>query len=72
MSDQEESDAEDDSIIPNTQMSKGSRHTQEAVDQRLSNHHPEQKRYVQVTKGCKCQLSSPMAPELPLVRHCQK
>ena len=34
-SEQEESDAEDDAIIPSAQMLKGSRHIQEAVDQRL-------------------------------------
>ena len=35
VSDQEESDAEDDAIIPSAQMLKGSRHIQEAVDLRL-------------------------------------
>ena len=35
MSDQEESDAEDDTIIPSSHMLKGSKQIQDAVDQRL-------------------------------------
>ena len=77
VSDQEESDAEDDAIIPSAHMLKGSKQIQEAVDPKVEGiDHTERKRYIQVTNrgpGANiCKTPGPMAPELCFVRYCKK